>query len=134
MIVQKGHRSIYAKLSGYSCGQFLFHVLVTRTPRPNYYIFIGYLEKKEVKSAKRTHTFKYMSPLSKNPPSRHITSNQRRIDVGATSWRRIDVDMTLFSGRVPAGPAPGWYTAIVHLNCFKYNKVEIHQYIKFTHM
>ena len=38
-----------------------------------------------------------MNPLSKNPPSGHITSNQRH----------IDVDMTLFSGCVPAGSAPG---------------------------
>ena len=29
-------------------------------------------------------------------PIKHMTSNQRRIDANATSWRRIDVDMKLF--------------------------------------
>ena len=32
-----------------------------------------------------------------------MTSKQRRIDVDVTSWRRIDVDMALFTGRMPAG-------------------------------
>ena len=32
-----------------------------------------------------------------------MTSKQHRIDVDATSGRRIDVDMTLFKGCVPAG-------------------------------
>ena len=32
-----------------------------------------------------------------------MTSKQRHIGVGATPWRRIDVDMTLFQGYVPAG-------------------------------
>ena len=34
--------------------------------------------------------------LRKHDPSVHITSKQRRIDVDTTSWRRIDVAMTLF--------------------------------------
>ena len=36
-------------------------------------------------------------------PSRHTTSNQSRINVDATSWRRIDADTTLFQIFVPDG-------------------------------
>ena len=41
-------------------------------------------------------------------PSRHMTSNQRQYNVEATSWRRLDVDTTLFSGCVPAGMLLEW--------------------------
>ena len=33
----------------------------------------------------------------------HMASKQRRTNVGATSWRRIDVGTTLFQGCVSAG-------------------------------
>ena len=36
-------------------------------------------------------------------PSRHITSKPRRINVEATSRRRLDVDMALFKVCVHAG-------------------------------
>ena len=38
----------------------------------------------------------FVSHLLFNSPSKHMTPKQRRFDVGATSWRRIDVETTLF--------------------------------------
>ena len=37
--------------------------------RPNYFIFIGYLRKKEIKSAHQHAPFLHMNPLSRNPGS-----------------------------------------------------------------
>ena len=56
--------------------------------------------------------------------SRHVAQKQRRIIVNATSWRRIDVDTTLFLGSVPAGSplhhgVGGWsVTFLVHTYLF----------------
>ena len=42
------------------------------------------------------------------PPSRHAKLRQRRINVDATSWRCVDVDVTLYKRHVPAGLTHLW--------------------------
>ena len=58
-----------------------------------------------MQNIKQTLHFAMIHQTVNKPPSRHITSKQRRTNVGATSWRRIDVGTLLFQGCVPAGQA-----------------------------
>ena len=43
----------------------------------------------------------------RNEPNRHITSQQRHINVDATPWRPIDVDTTFLKGCASAGEGSG---------------------------